>query len=125
MARGARRGSGPRIAAAAAEAGRLPDKERRTILAFRSLLQGDLPAAAGQGRELVADYPADKEVLYVAGEALWHDAPPGGPAEAAELFRRALDLDPSFLVAAIHLFGWTARFGPPDEAVASKTNRTK
>ena len=106
-----------RIAAAAAEAGRLPDKERRTILAFRSLLQGDLPAAARQGRELVADYPADKEVLYVAGEALWHGAAPGGPAEAAELFRRALDLDPSFLVAAIHLFEWTARFGPPDEAL--------
>ncbi len=107
-----------RIAAAAAEAGRLPDKERRTILAFRSLLHGELTAAVEQGRTLAADYPTDKEVLYVAGEALWHGGTSTGQEEAAQLFRRALDLDPSFLIAGIHLFEWIARFGPPDEAVA-------
>jgi serine/threonine protein kinase len=107
-----------RIAAAAAEADRLPDKERRTILAFRSLLLGDLPDAVARGRSLAIDYPTDLEALYVAGEALWHGGTASGPAEAADLFRRALDLDPPLLVAAIHLYEWIARFGPADEAVA-------
>ncbi|ABC82566.1 serine/threonine protein kinase [Anaeromyxobacter dehalogenans 2CP-C] len=107
-----------RIAAAAAEADRLPDKERRTILAFRSFVDGDLAGAEVRFRALASDYPLDKGILYLAGEALWHGGAASGPREAAGLFRRALDLDPAFLVATIHLFQWTDRFGPPDEATA-------
>jgi tetratricopeptide (TPR) repeat protein len=68
-------------------------------------------------RDLVDAYPLDKEVLYLAGEAHWHGSALGGGAEAAGLLRRALDLDPAYLVASVHLMQWLGRFGPADEAV--------
>ncbi len=104
--------------AAARNAGRLPDKERRLVLGYKAFVDQRYRDATRILDALALDYPLDKQVLYVAGEAFWHGDTPGGQARAASLFRAALDLDPAYLVAYIHLFEWLERFGPRGEALA-------
>ncbi|HET8724489.1 MAG TPA: protein kinase [Anaeromyxobacteraceae bacterium] len=104
--------------AAARSAGSLPDKERRLVLGYKAFAEQRFGEATRILDALALDYPLDKQILYVAGEAFWHGDTPGGPARAASLFRAALDLDPAYLVAYIHLFEWLERFGPRGEALA-------
>jgi len=106
------------LAAAAARADELPDKERRLLPIAQAYIARRFDEAQPLLRELVDAYPLDKEVLYVAGEALWHGSSPHGPLEAVALFRRALDLDPAYLVASVHLIQWLGRFGPAEEGVS-------
>ena len=103
---------------AARNAGRLPDRERRLVLGYKAFIEQRHTEATRILDALALDYPLDKQVLYVAGEAFWHGDTPGGFARAAALFRAALDLDPAYLVAYIHLFEWLERFGPKGEALA-------
>ncbi len=103
---------------AARNAGGLPDRERRLVLGYRAFVEQRHTEATRILDALALDYPLDKQVLYVAGEAFWHGDTPGGFARAAALFRAALDLDPAYLVAYIHLFEWLERFGPRGEALA-------
>lgn len=111
--------------AAARQAGRLPDKERRLVLGFQAFVESRHAEASRILDALALDYPLDKQVLYVAGEAFWHGDAPGGFARGATLFRAALDLDPAYLVAYIHLFGWIDRFGPREEALARAEKAAK
>ena len=104
--------------AAARNAGKLPDKERRLVLGFKAHVEQRYTEATRILDSLALDYPLDKQVLYVAGESFWHGDTPGGFARAAALFRAALDLDPAYLVAYTHLFEWLDRFGPKGEALA-------
>jgi hypothetical protein len=103
---------------ASRDSGRLPDKERRLVLGYRAFVDQRHAEATRILDALALDYPQDKQVLYVAGEAFWHGDTPAGVAHAANLFRSALDLDPAYLVAYIHLFEWLDRFGPRGEALA-------
>jgi tetratricopeptide (TPR) repeat protein len=103
---------------ASRNSGRLPDKERRLVLGYGAFVDQRHAEATRILDALALDYPQDKQVLYVAGEAFWHGDTPGGVAHAANLFRSALDLDPAYLVAYIHLFEWLDRFGPRGEALA-------
>ncbi len=104
--------------AAARVAERLPDKERRLVLGYKAFVEHRYGEATRILDALALDYPLDKQVLYVAGEAFWHGDTPAGFARAASHFRAALELDPSYLVAYIHLFQWLDRFGPKGEALA-------
>ena len=103
---------------ASRNAGGLPDKERRLVLGYKAFIEHRHTEATRILDALALDYPLDKQVLYVAGEAFWHGDTPGGFARAAALFRAALDLDPAYNVAYIHLFEWLDRFGPKGEALA-------
>jgi tetratricopeptide (TPR) repeat protein len=105
------------LAEAARHAQRLPEKERKVVLAWKARQEGRYPEARALFEELSSAYPDDKEVLYLAGETLWHGGTPDGPAEAVRYFRRALDLDPDYLVAMVHLLQWIAVLGEPDEAL--------
>jgi tetratricopeptide (TPR) repeat protein len=111
--------------AAVRQAGRLPDKERRLVLGYQAFVEHRHAEAARVLDALALDYPLDKEVLYVAGEAFWHGDTPAGFARGAALFRAALDLDPAYLVACIHLFAWLDRFGPREEALARAERAAK
>ena len=104
--------------AAAKHASRLPDKERRLVLGYKAIVEKRHAEATRILDALALDYPLDKQVLYLAGEAFWHGDTPAGYARAASLFRSSLDLDPAYLVAYIHLFEWLDRFGPKGEALA-------
>ena len=105
------------LAEAARRAHRLPDKERRLILAWKAFTEGRLDEARASFRELVAAYPLEADALYLAGEVSWHSGAPGGAEEGAAFLRRALDLDPAYLEAMIHLMQWSARRGEPGEAL--------
>jgi tetratricopeptide (TPR) repeat protein len=111
--------------AAARQARRLPDKERRLVLGYQAFVERRYAEAARVLDALALDHPQDKQVAYMAGEAHWHGGAPSGPARAAALFRAALDLDPAYLVPYIHLFDWLVRFGPRDEALARAERAAK
>ena len=113
------------MATAAKSAGKLPDKERRLILGYKAFVEQRYTEATRILDALALDYPLDKQVLYLAGEAFWHGDTPAGFARAASLFRAALDLDPAYLVAYIHLFEWLDRFGPKGEALARAERAAK
>ncbi|MBS1111704.1 MAG: serine/threonine protein kinase, partial [Anaeromyxobacteraceae bacterium] len=113
------------MATAAKSAGKLPDKERRLILGYKAFVEQRYTEATRLLDALALDYPLDKQVLYLAGEAFWHGDTPAGFARAASLFRTALDLDPAYLVAYIHLFEWLDRFGPRGEALARAERAAK
>jgi tetratricopeptide (TPR) repeat protein len=106
------------MAAAARNAAKLPDKERRLMLGYRAFVEKRYGEAMRVLDALALDHPQDKQVLYLAGEAFWHGQSPAGPAHAASLFRAALDLDPASVVPYIHLFTWLDRFGPADEGLS-------
>ncbi len=106
------------MATAARHVAKLPDKERRLVLGYKAVVEQRYPEATRILDALALDYPLDKQVLYLAGEAFWHGDTPAGFARAASLFGSALDLDPAYLVAYIHLFEWLDRFGPKGEALA-------
>ncbi len=113
------------MAAASRDAGRLPDKERRLVLGYTAFVEHRFHEATRILDALALDYPLDKQVLYLAGEAYWHGDTPAGFARAASLFRAALDLDPAYLVAYIHLFEWLDRFGPKGEALVRAERAAK
>ena len=113
------------MAAASKNAGKLPDKERRLILGYSAFVEQRYPEATRILDALALDYPLDKQVLYLAGEAYWHGDTPAGFARAASFFRSALDLDPAYLVAYLHLFEWLDRFGPKGEALARAERAAK
>jgi tetratricopeptide (TPR) repeat protein len=70
------------------------------VQAWKAHFDGRHDAARSLFAALIAEYPGDKTVQYLAGESLFH-----GPyqPESEALFRRALDLDPGFAPAAAHL----------------------
>jgi tetratricopeptide (TPR) repeat protein len=107
---------------AARQAHRLPDKERRLILAWKAFTERRFDDARALFRELVEAYPMEVDALYLAGETFWHAGAGGGAEEAAAHFRRALDLDPTYLEAMIHLMQWAARRGEPQEALQRARN---
>ncbi|HET8734385.1 MAG TPA: hypothetical protein VFM45_11520, partial [Anaeromyxobacteraceae bacterium] len=83
-----------------AAADRLPEKERLSLRAMRASLEKQW-AVAGEIRDRVsALYPLDKEAVFLAGDVRFHSE---GFAEAIPYFRRALQLDPGFRLAAEHM----------------------
>ncbi|HET8733522.1 MAG TPA: hypothetical protein VFM45_07120, partial [Anaeromyxobacteraceae bacterium] len=83
-----------------AAADRLPEKERLSLRAMRASLEKQW-AVAGEIRDRVsALYPLDKEAVFLAGVVRYHSE---AFAEAIPYFRRSLQLDPGFRLAAYHL----------------------
>ncbi len=107
--------AGAHLETAALHARGLPDKERGIILGWKAFHEGRLDEARATFRTLVASHPTDPRVLCLAGETQWHGGTPSGFEEAASLFRRALDRDPTHLEAMIHLMQWTTLRGTPGE----------
>jgi tetratricopeptide (TPR) repeat protein len=60
------------IEAALREVGKVPEKERLLILAWKAHMDGDAPGAHALYARAVAAYPQDKETLYMAGDLHLH-----------------------------------------------------
>lgn len=86
-------------------AGRLTDRDRRLLEAYRARLGSRSIEAERLFRSIVADYPDDVEAWFQLGEVLFHDNPLRGRSatEARPAFERVLALDPSNGEALVRL----------------------
>ena len=88
---------------------RLPEKERRLLLARTALREGRVAEGEAAYRALTADFPDDKEVAYELGKALLdRDA----AEEAVPFLTRAAELDPTSVEVVDELLetlGWLGR----------------
>lgn len=100
-------------------ADRLPMRERTLVLAVRrGVNEGDL-SAVDDFRQMTSKYPDDPEVWFELGEFYRHvgiDAGIGTDADALDVFRRAVDLDPTFAPYYIHLIEALVGANHPAEA---------
>ncbi len=85
-------------------ADRLPPREASLVRGFLALERGT-PAGIEPLRQVVQRYPDDVEAWYLLGDTYQHLGNQAliDPSEAAKAFARAVQLDPSFTPAYIHL----------------------
>jgi serine/threonine-protein kinase len=88
-------------------AGRLPERERAMIEAYRLFLESDFQQGAAAYRLLLAKDPRDADAWYGLGDVTFHDPDPAtlGPrlTESVRAFKRAISLDPGYFLAYEHL----------------------
>ncbi len=83
---------------------RLPPRERLVVRAAEADRAGDVDFY-GPLKSAVQRYPDDPDIWYHLGDFIYHLAMPVGlasPAEAAEAFERAIQLDPGFGPYQVH-----------------------
>lgn len=83
----------------------LPERDRRFLRAYRAYVTGDADEGERLYRLLLQSHPDDAEAWFMLGEVLLHhNAVHGRPlTEAREPFRRARQVDPTFLEPIVHL----------------------
>lgn len=111
LTRGWRYGEADTVASVAIEqaarhAGRLPDRERVMITAYRAMIEGDPARSETLYGQLLARDSTDADAWYGLGDAFFHD--PGRPyavahTRALRAFRRAIKLDPRYVLAYEHI----------------------
>jgi eukaryotic-like serine/threonine-protein kinase len=88
-------------------AGRLPERERGMIAAYRAMLDGEYERSQQLYRGLLAADSMDADAWYGLGDAFFHDAVAGSTAEgmtrSLRAFRRSLTLDPLNALAYEHI----------------------
>jgi serine/threonine protein kinase/tetratricopeptide (TPR) repeat protein len=80
------------------------DKEKRMAEAARAVLDNQFAETLPVLRQLVKDYPDEKDLWFELGETLYHSPGGGKHEEALEAFEKAIELDPDFLLASRHIF---------------------
>jgi len=90
----------------------VPPKEQALIRALAAYLDGKGEEALALYQKLVQEDPADKQVLFLAGDLLHHR---GDLAAAVPYFERTLELDPSFEWPLDHLPQDLGSLGRRDE----------
>jgi tetratricopeptide (TPR) repeat protein len=100
------------IEAAIRNVDKVPAKERLLILAWKAHMERRNDEAHALYARAIADYPEDKDVLYMAGDLFFHEE---RPADALPLFERALRLDPTWEPALMHLTDSLAALGRTEE----------
>ncbi len=78
---------------------RAPEKERSLVLAWKLHLEGEEDEALAAYLKVLARYPDEKQVIYLAGDLLHHRDDVRG---ALQYFDRVLALDPGFEWALDH-----------------------
>jgi len=86
--------------AALREIDRVPAKERQLIQAWKAHMDGQNDEAHRLYEQAVQAWPQEKRVLYMAGDSYFHD---GQVEKALPYFERALQLDPTWEPALLHL----------------------
>jgi serine/threonine-protein kinase len=88
-------------------AGRLPERERSMIDAYRAMLDGDIARSQQLYRALLARDSADADAWYGLADAYFHDGvagtTPAGMTRSLQAFRRTLELDPQYALAYEHI----------------------
>ncbi len=88
------------IQAAVANSGKVGEKERLLIRAWQAHMEKRDEEAHRLYAQAVKAWPQEKEVLYMAADLYFHEY---RHAEAQPLFERALQLDPTWEPALVHL----------------------
>ena len=83
-----------------AVADHLPEKERLSLRAMRASLEKQWDLAGGIRDRVAAQFPLDKEAIFLAGDIRYHS---DSQSDAIPYFKRALQLDPGYRIAADHL----------------------
>jgi tetratricopeptide (TPR) repeat protein len=91
---------GHAIAQALRHADRLPPRERIVVRAWAAHLDGKDDEALALFREVVEQYPDDKQALFLAGDLSWHRDDHGA---VIPYMARVLELDPTNEFALDHL----------------------
>ena len=88
-------------------AGRLPERERNMIGAYRAMLDGDTGRSQQLYYSLLARDSTDADAWYGLADAFFHDSvagsTPEGMTRSLRAFRRTLDLDPQYALAYDHI----------------------
>ena len=88
-------------------AGRLPERKRTMIGAYRAMLDGDVGRSQQLYRTLLASDSTDADAWYGLADAFFHDSiagsTPEGMTRSLRAFRRTLDLDPQYALAYDHI----------------------
>ncbi|HEX7024983.1 MAG TPA: hypothetical protein VF187_09210, partial [Gemmatimonadales bacterium] len=88
-------------------AGRLPERERAVIGAYRAMLDGDMARSQQLYDMLLTRDSTDADAWYGLGDAFFHDSiagsTPEGMTRSLRAFRRALALDPQYALAYEHI----------------------
>jgi TolB-like protein len=87
--------------------GRLPERERTMIGAYRAMLDGDVGRSQQLYRALLARDSTDADAWYGLADAFFHDSvagsTPEGMTRSLRAFRRTLELDPQYALAYEHV----------------------
>ncbi len=94
---------------------RLPPKERLLVRAWGAHVRGDDPGAGRIYRTAVEEFPEDPDVLYFAGDFLFHL---GDLESAAGLFQRAMEARPGWRPPLDHLVETFDSLGRLDQVLA-------
>ncbi|MGA8891371.1 MAG: protein kinase, partial [Anaeromyxobacteraceae bacterium] len=94
------RGAQEHLDRAVALSGRLPDKERMALLAWKATWEKHPEEARRLRDEAALAYPQDKEAVFWAGDIRFHF---GDTVAAVPYFERALVLDPEYALVEEHL----------------------
>jgi tetratricopeptide (TPR) repeat protein len=106
-------GAEPHFRAAAANAARLPEKERELVLAYADSIDGRAVEAERQAFRLVERFPDDPELVFLAAEMAQE------PAVAYQLRRRLVALAPDNEMAWVYLAATSISFGRAGEVLAA------
>ena len=87
--------------------GRLPERERTMIGAYRAMLDGDVGRSQQLYRALLARDSTDADAWYGLADAFFHDSvagsTPEGMTRSLRAFQRTLELDPQYALAYDHV----------------------
>jgi tetratricopeptide (TPR) repeat protein/predicted Ser/Thr protein kinase len=108
------------IVAALANSGRVGEKERLLIRAWQSHMEKRNEEAHRLYAQAVEAWPQEKEVLYMAADLYFHE---GQTEKAQPLFERALQLDPVWEPALVHLVDCLGAAIGSKEELLTRTRR--
>lgn len=94
------------LAQAARHAERLPERERTMIAAYRAMIEQDYSRSEQLYGQLLARDTSDADAWYGLGDALFHHPEmysAEGRTRALRAFRRAIALDPRYVLAYEHV----------------------
>lgn len=105
---------------ASQQAWRLPNRQRRLLIAYLARQRGDAYQAERLYTDLTTDYPTDDEGWMGLAETLFHLNPLRGRSagEAAPAFQRVVEIDPQNFSALVHLARIAVLEGHPREMTA-------
>ncbi len=106
------------IDAALRGVGRVPERERLHIMAWKAHLDGRDEEAHRLYAQVVERYPQDKEAQFMAGDLYLHS---GRPAEGLPFFERAAALDPGWEPGQMHVADCLAELGRTAELLQQAT----
>jgi len=129
LTRGWRYGEGDSVAVvavgrAARHAGRLPERERTMISAYRAMVESDFARSEELYRQILTRDSTDADAWYGLGDALFHH--PGmnsavGRTQSLRAFRRATRLDPRYVLAYEHVNAILSEAAAPNPYLALVT----